>query len=355
MVGSALGAPGDASDPAVTLSYLNNVFTPQVTAEYTKAVNDGLNQTYFSSFRMLTESVGKQRLAALRADTAKKRASGTVLLKQGDVLTAAPGCKVTLKSGSIVADTSFLVDVTNGKTVTKNTALVPRTLYMMGDSSTGELAVKSATCELTVTGVYQLSASAATDYGSMADALNTMGLFLGTGSGYSLENSASRAQGLVMFLRILGLESKARAYTGSIPFTDVPKSHWAYPYVAYAYQNGLTSGTSATTFSPERAITCQHYATFLMRALNYTENTSFTYATAVKDLVTLGLLSQGEANALSAGAFLRYKMVYLSYYGLYGVDQKAGKMLMTRLVDDGSVTEKNLLNGIYQVYGTRIS
>lgn len=35
------------------------------------------------------------------------------------------------------------------------------------------------------------------------------------------------------------------------PFTDVSTADWFYEHVVYAYENNLTAGTSATTFSPE--------------------------------------------------------------------------------------------------------
>ena len=41
------------------------------------------------------------------------------------------------------------------------------------------------------------------------------------------------------------------------PFTDVAENAWYYGNVAYAYNNGMFAGTSATTFSPEAAMTRQ--------------------------------------------------------------------------------------------------
>ena len=355
MAGSVLGAGGTAGDPAVTLSYLDEVFTPALEEDYTRAVLGGLGSTYRTAFSQAAEAVATQRQANQKAAASiPQKAAGSMTLKQGDMLTIAPGCKVTLLSGTVAADTSYLIDVTNGRAVTKLTNLAQNILYMLGDSTTGELVVRSATAELTVNGVYRLSPSDSVDYGSLAQALSAMGLFQGTGRGFALESTANRAQGLVMFLRILGLEDEALAYTGSCPFTDVPRSHWASSYVAYAYHQGLTTGTSATTFSPDRAITCQHYATFLLRALNYREETDFTYNSAVGDLVTLGLFSQTETNTLSSGAFYRYKMAYLSYYALFGVDQGTGLLLMDRLVRDGSVSRQSLAAGLCLAVGGRI-
>lgn len=49
------------------------------------------------------------------------------------------------------------------------------------------------------------------------------------------------------------------------PFTDVKKSDYYYDAVLWAYENGITSGTDATHFSPERTCTRAQVATFLWR------------------------------------------------------------------------------------------
>ena len=50
-----------------------------------------------------------------------------------------------------------------------------------------------------------------------------------------------------------------------LPFTDVAPGAWYYNAVAWAYCNDVTSGTSATMFTPNAAITRQQLVTFLYR------------------------------------------------------------------------------------------
>lgn len=50
------------------------------------------------------------------------------------------------------------------------------------------------------------------------------------------------------------------------PFVDVVKDAYYYDAVAWAVENGITSGTSATTFSPDMVCTRAQMATFLWRA-----------------------------------------------------------------------------------------
>ena len=103
-----------------------------------------------------------------------------------------------------------------------------------------------------------------------ADALYQLGLFLGTGSSYSLDNSLTREQGITLLVRMLGAEKEAETGKYSHPFSDV--SDWAKPYVAYAYTKGLTKGTSETRFSGSNALSYQMFVTMCLRALGYSDS-----------------------------------------------------------------------------------
>ena len=52
----------------------------------------------------------------------------------------------------------------------------------------------------------------------------------------------------------------------TLPFADVPTGAYYYDAVAWAVENGVTGGTSATTFSPDNACTRAQMMTFLWRA-----------------------------------------------------------------------------------------
>lgn len=53
------------------------------------------------------------------------------------------------------------------------------------------------------------------------------------------------------------------AVAESAGFTDVPESKWFAKAVNWAYAEGITSGTSATAFSPDNSVTREQVATFL--------------------------------------------------------------------------------------------
>lgn len=72
-----------------------------------------------------------------------------------------------------------------------------------------------------------------------------------------------------MLVRLLGQEDAARKLTYTAPFTDL--AAWEQPYIQYLYDNGLTQGTSATSWSPEDMCDARMYAAFLLRSLGYSD------------------------------------------------------------------------------------
>lgn len=102
------------------------------------------------------------------------------------------------------------------------------------------------------------------DTEAQAQLLHDLGLFRGTENGFELEKPMTRAEAAAMLTRLLGAEQEALHGTWTHPFADVPQ--WADPYVGWLYENGLTKGTSATTYGAEQNVTCGQYCTFLARA-----------------------------------------------------------------------------------------
>lgn len=56
--------------------------------------------------------------------------------------------------------------------------------------------------------------------------------------------------------------------TKTNPFTDVSSSGAFYKAILWAYENNITTGTTATTFNPNGTCTSGHVVTFLWRADN---------------------------------------------------------------------------------------
>lgn len=91
------------------------------------------------------------------------------------------------------------------------------------------------------------------------------GLMNGTGDGFSPNNNINRAQLVTVLYRMAGEPE----VTGENPFTDVPDGQWYTDAVLWAAENGITDGTSETTFSPNNPLTREQMATFLYRFADF--------------------------------------------------------------------------------------
>ena len=94
-------------------------------------------------------------------------------------------------------------------------------------------------------------------------------------------------------------------------FTDVPTDHWARAVIQYVYDNGLMTGTSATTFAPEATTTRGMIVSMLARLEGVTsaEPAGFTdvsaddwYATAVNWAASAGIVNGYEDNTFQPNA-----------------------------------------------------
>ena len=79
---------------------------------------------------------------------------------------------------------------------------------------------------------------------------------------FSPDASCTRAQMVTFLWRAAG---SPKVENGKNPFTDVKADDYYYDAVLWAVEKGVTSGTSATTFSPDATVTRGQTVTFLYR------------------------------------------------------------------------------------------
>ena len=80
---------------------------------------------------------------------------------------------------------------------------------------------------------------------------------------FSPEDDCTRAQVVAFLWRSAG---KPEPETEECPFTDVNADDYFYKAVLWAVEEGITTGTSETTFSPDAPCTRAHVVTFLWRS-----------------------------------------------------------------------------------------
>ena len=81
---------------------------------------------------------------------------------------------------------------------------------------------------------------------------------------FGVNETCTRAQAVTFLYAMLG---KPAFEAGENPFTDVPEDKWFYEPVMWAVQNGVTGGTTATTFSPNAKCTRAQIVTFIYAAI----------------------------------------------------------------------------------------
>ncbi|MHA6480567.1 clostripain-related cysteine peptidase [Paenibacillus sp. strain BS8-2] len=145
--------------------------------------------------------------------------------------------------------------------------------------------------------LFAITPSAAAQNASYAEALNRLGLFGGTGNGYELSKVPTRAEALVMMLRLWGKEEDALKNTYKNPFNDTT---WESPYVSYAYSNSLVNGMTEHRFGGNQPTSLNQYCAMMLRVLGYSETKGdFTYETAVSfasKVMGIDLAKEAEFN-----------------------------------------------------------
>ncbi len=324
---TALAAGGSAEDPLLSLSYLKNTLKPQL-------VQTVKNALYPAS------SSGRNAAAQITMDQ--------VRYKEGDVLQASTGSEVIVLAGRVSVSFSggAVIDATAGKETANGAALAVNARYLVGEDTTARFTVTSPTAVISCNGAVSVTTSSTPDYNAMADALKSLSLLQGTGtgfgSGYDLEIQPTRIEAVVMFIRLLGEENAALASTAKHPFSDVPR--WADRYVAYAYEKGYSNGVENNQFASARVITAKEYVEFVMRALRYSSTAHTDLSTTLSDAKAAGLLTAREYDLLNTSTLLRAHLVYISYYALSTPVAGSSTPLEQQLLSKGVFTQAALSN-----------
>jgi len=128
------------------------------------------------------------------------------------------------------------------------------------------------------------------------------GIMTGDENGnFNPAKSVTRAEMAVVMANMLDLQVNDFK-AAKLPFTDVPA--WAAPYVAACYADGITAGTSATTYGSNNTVTAAQAALMMMKALGYFQTSAdfgedWQLAT-VKQASKIDLYNGIDASATSA-------------------------------------------------------
>ena len=355
----AYAAGGTSADPLISKSYLDGTYTDSVletAGSRLDAADSSLSAGARDELAAMTSSVETALSGDCVTTFAERR------FKQGDVLAGTAGTNVLVLAGSVTVSFSSgaVVDVTDGKTVPSGTVLTVNHRYMTAEDTNARYTTTSKTSVVRYLGYYGITESGTVpDYNAMARALRTLNLMKGSatgfGDGFDLEAVPTRAAALIMFVRLLGEEEQALAYTGTCPFTDVDKSGAAWPYIAYAYSMGYTNGYTKTTFRPKQAVNARQYTEFLLRAMGYSSMSNSDLSGTLVNARENGVITAAERTALESGSFLRADLVYVSYYALQASLPGGGATLADQLMGKGIFSSSAYRTALSSVSSARIS
>jgi len=165
-------------------------------------------------------------------------------------------------------------------------------------------------------------------------------LLKGDGTSYGLEKTASRLEGVVILIRLMGKEAEAQGMK-DLPcqFTDVPE--WAKGYVNYSYSGNISKGISDTRFGVNDRMTASQYNTLLLRALGYDDSLGdFRWDDSVDKAEELSILPEDMAQAYArSGAYTKGDLMETSFCYLEAKYKDQERKLIDMLMETGVISE----------------
>ena len=277
----SLSVPIDAGETVITVRIGSTTYTLHITSTHTSGGSSGGGFSY-----RITVTDSENGAVTVNRTTAS---AGTTV-----TLTAAPDENYRLAS--------LAVTNRDGKSIT------------LHDQGNGQYTFTMPASPVTVKATFALIGSEALPFVDMpADAYyyDAVGWAVSNGitngttdTTFSPDKACTRAQTMTFLWRAAGCP---KPHSDNNPFADVSADAYYYDAVLWAVEQGITNGTTATTFSPDVTVTRAQTMTFLWRYSNSPKasNSSFTdvaadayYAAAVAWAV-----EQGITNGTTSATF----------------------------------------------------
>ena len=118
-----------------------------------------------------------------------------------------------------------------------------------------------------------------------------------TATTFGPDASCTRAQMVTFLWRAAG----SPKVSGSNPFSDVSANAYYYDAVLWAVENGITSGTSATTFAPDAAVTRGQTVAFLHRAAGSPAASGAEFSDVAADSYYAEAVAWASQNGITSG------------------------------------------------------
>lgn len=173
-------------------------------------------------------------------------------------------------------------------------------------------------------GLLPAALAAAPDRQEAAEVLAALDIMVGDQNGnLNLSSTVTRAEFTRMVISASPFRDSAGDAASVSPYPDVPKSHWAAPYIQAAVGAGYVSGYLDGTFRPGSSITLAEGVTMVLKLLGY-ENSDFTGAYPAGQMAAYRNLNLDEGISASANSPLTRGDVLCLFYNLMTTKNKSG-------------------------------
>ena len=119
-----------------------------------------------------------------------------------------------------------------------------------------------------------------------------------TATTFSPNKACTRAQMVTFLWRAAG---EPEPETTVNPFTDVAAGAYYYDAVLWAVEQGITNGTTATTFSPNATVTRAQTVTFLWRSAGSPAVSGSGFADVASDAYYAGAVAWAVSEGITNG------------------------------------------------------
>ena len=153
----ALANPGSQTDPFITLSYLTDVFRPQVMTDV-KNTEQEMIQKFEARIAELESQLQANPGGSGAAGAAAAESFQVVTLSRGQSLTCSVGVEIMLRIGTAEGTGSApaLVNYTSGSTLSAGTALTANNMYLVTIEGNG-IKATADTVRVLVRGSYRIT------------------------------------------------------------------------------------------------------------------------------------------------------------------------------------------------------
>jgi hypothetical protein len=275
------GTAGTATDPLISLSYLNGTYLPAIINESKSDVNDSLSLIFNTAEnrledayeRYLAQIGGYEGYTLTDKNTSLNLPSGstTSLLAGGSFVLTSGSASMTVEKGSVV-------NVSTGSEVGSTATVTMNERYFCTENTTAVFtAASSSTC--LVDGFYKteggtiekpgifIDVSSTSWYNAAVNFVYEKNLFTGTSAvTFSPNTSMTRGMFVTVLYRLAGSPS---VYATSI-YPDVASaSMYYYNAVSWANYNSIITGYDDGKFHPDDSITREQMAVIMYRYASY--------------------------------------------------------------------------------------